>query len=201
MERFRDLPQLCPHMHLPAQSGSTTVLERMKRGYSRDEYLAKEERAREMVPDLALSTDMIVGFPGETDAEFEDTIDLLETALFDSVYSFKYSERPHTFAEREQPDDVPEEVKGERLTRLQATQKQIQTRKNATMLETVVDVLVEGESKKDPNELSGRTPHNRVVNFRSEEARAGDFVKVLVTRFGANSLNGHVVEGETTKYC
>ncbi len=201
IQRFRDLPRLCPHMHLPAQSGSTTVLERMKRGYSQKDYLSKVARARDVVPDLALSTDIIVGFPGETDSEFEDTMQLIETVLFDSVYSFKYSERPHTFAEREQPDDVPESVKSHRLTRLQAAQKQIQTRKNRMMLDTVVEVLVEGESKKDPNEFSGRTPHNRVVNFRGDDARPGDLVDVFVTRVGANSLNGHALVSETTKSC
>ena len=201
IERFRDLPRLCPHMHLPAQSGSTTVLERMKRGYSQGDYLKKVARAREQVPNLALSTDIIVGFPGETESEFEDTMHLIETVLFDSVYSFKYSERPHTFAVREQPDDVPEAVKSARLTMLQAAQKHIQIRKNRMMLDTVVEVLVEGRSKKTPHEFSGRTPQNRVVNFQSNEARPGDLVDVLVTRVGANSLNGQALISKTTKSC
>ena len=140
MERFRDLEKLCPHMHLPAQSGSTSVLERMNRGYSRDELLKKIELSRELVPHLALSTDLIVGFPGETDEDFEDTLALLREALFDSVYSFKYSERPYTYAAREQPDDVPEAVKAERLSRLQTAQKQIQQQlRSAT--ETATGIL------------------------------------------------------------
>ena len=190
MERFRDLPRLCPHMHLPAQSGSTSVLSRMHRGYSREEFVEKIERSRALVPDLALTTDLIVGFPGETDFEFEDTLTLLEEVRFDSVYSFKYSERPMTFASREQLDDVPESVKAERLSRLQALQKTIQTRKNATFVGETVEVLVEGPSRKDPQELSGRSPHNRVVNFSGPASSPGDFVQVRVTRTGPNSLNG-----------
>jgi tRNA-2-methylthio-N6-dimethylallyladenosine synthase len=189
IERFRDLDKLCPHMHLPAQSGSTAVLERMNRGYTREELLGKVELARELVPDLALSTDLIVGFPGETDKDFDDTLSLIQQVAFDSIYSFKYSERPYTYAAREQADDVPESVKADRLARLQAAQKQIQSRKNAAFVGRTVKVLVEGRSKKVAEELSGRTPGNRVVNFvgRSEPGR---IIPVRITRFGPNSLFG-----------
>lgn len=189
IERFRDLDKLCPHMHLPAQSGSTAVLERMNRGYTRDEFLEKVELARELVPDLALSTDLIVGFPGETDGDFDDTFTLIQHVAFDSIYSFKYSERPYTYAAREQPDDVPESVKADRLARLQTAQKQIQSRKNAAFVGRTVEVLVEGRSKKVAEELSGRTPENRVVNFvgRSEP---GNIIPVRITRSGPNSLFG-----------
>ena len=189
IERFRDLDKLCPHMHLPAQSGSTAVLERMNRGYTREEFLGKVELARELVPDLALSTDLIVGFPGETDKDFDDTQSLIQQVAFDSIYSFKYSERPYTYAAREQADDVPESVKADRLARLQAAQKQIQSRKNAAFVGRTVEVLVEGRSKKVAEELSGRTPGNRVVNFvgRSEPGR---IIPVRITRFGPNSLFG-----------
>ena len=189
MERFGDLDKLCPHMHLPVQSGSTSVLARMNRGYTREEFLTKVKLAREIVPGLALSTDLIVGFPGETDRDFDDTLELVKEVAFDSIYSFKYSERPYTYAAREQPDDVPELVKADRLARLQASQKQIQSRKNAAFLGRTVEVLVEGRSKKVAEELSGRTPENRVVNFvgRSDPGR---IIPVRITRFGPNSLFG-----------
>lgn len=189
MERFRDLDKLCPHMHLPAQSGSTAVLERMNRGYTRDDLLRKVELARELVPGLALSTDLIVGFPGETDRDFEDTLSLVQEIGFDSIYSFKYSERPFTHAARTQPDDVPEPVKGERLARLQTFQKAIQTRKNAGYVGSDVEVLVEGRSRKVAEELSGRTPENRVVNFVGK-SEPGCIIPIRITRYGPNSLFG-----------
>lgn len=196
MERFRDLEKLCPHMHLPAQSGSTSVLERMNRGYTREQLLNKVALARTIVPTLALSTDMIVGFPGESDRDFDDTLELIKEVAFDSIYSFKYSERPYTFAEREQPDDVPEPVKAERLAVLQTAQKQIQTRKNAAFVGRTVEVLVEGRSRKVAEELSGRSPDNRVVNFAGL-SEPGQIIPVHVIRFGPNSLFGEY----TTKYC
>jgi tRNA-2-methylthio-N6-dimethylallyladenosine synthase len=199
MRRFRDLKKLCPHMHLPAQSGSSSVLARMKRGYTREEYLAKVDRAREYVPDLAVSTDIIVGFPGETDPEFGETISLLERVIFDAVYAFKYSERPFTSASREQSDDVPEPVKAERIARLLDLQRAIQARRNATYVGRVVEVLVEGESRKNPDELSGRSPDHRIVNFPSGRGTMGKRVAVRVTRAGPNSLYGEQVE--TTKSC
>ena len=193
MRRFRDLRRLCPHMHLPAQSGSTSVLGRMKRGYTREEYERKVARAREYVPGLAISTDLIVGFPGETEEEFGETLSLMDDHCFDSIYSFKYSERPYTFSAREQPDDVPEPVKSERLTRLLDLQKQIQLEKHARWVGKTVEVLVEGESRKNAAEFSGRSPDNRVVNFRGGRDRVGELVSVAITRFGANSLFGETV--------
>jgi len=190
MKRFRDLDKLCPHMHLPAQSGSTRVLERMNRGYSREEYLAKVELAREYVPDLALTTDLIVGFPGESDADFEETLALLQEVTFDGVYSFKYSERPFTYASREQVDDVPEPTKTLRLARLQEAQQQIQLRRNQSFIGQTLEVLVEGRSRKVAEELSGRSPHNRVVNF-SGASVPGATVPVTITRAGPNSLFGN----------
>jgi tRNA-2-methylthio-N6-dimethylallyladenosine synthase len=193
MRRFRDLPKLCPHMHLPAQSGSTSVLGRMKRGYSREEYLQKVARARALVPHLAITTDLIVGFPGESDAEFEATLSLVQEVLFDSAYTFKYSERPYTFASREQADDVPEAVKSERLARLQLAQKNIQERKNEALVGTVAEVLVEGESRKSPSEMSGRSADHRVVNFPGERELVGEMVRIRIERSGANSLFGQRV--------
>ncbi len=193
MERFRDLRKLCPHMHLPAQSGSTAVLARMKRGHTREEYLERVEVARRLVPDIALSTDLIVGFPGETDAEFEDTMTLMQTVGYDSIFSFKYSPRPHTSAVKEQPDDVPAEVKSRRLSRLQDAQRRIQERRNLEYVGREVEVLVEGVSKKEDDVLSGRNPHNRVVNFPGDVGRIGQMVHVRITWAGPNSLRGEEV--------
>jgi tRNA-2-methylthio-N6-dimethylallyladenosine synthase len=192
MRRFRDLPKLCPHMHLPAQSGSTTVLERMRRGYTRREYERKVLRAREHVPELALSTDLIVGSPGETEDEFQETLSLMESMRFDLVYSFKYSERPYTSSAREQTDDVPEPVKRERLDRVNDLQRQIQLEKHRLWLGRTVEVLVEGESRRNSAEFSGRSADNRVVNFPGGHDRVGAIVPVTITRFGANSLFGEI---------
>jgi tRNA-2-methylthio-N6-dimethylallyladenosine synthase len=200
MERFRDLPKLCPHMHLPAQSGSTTVLARMKRGHSREEYLDKVEAIRELVPDIALSTDLIVGFSGETDAEFEHTMTLVQAVAYDSMFSFKYSPRPYTSAFRELPDDVPGDVKAERLSRLQEVQRRIQLRKNLAHVGRTVEVLVDGMSKKTNGVLSGRSPQNRVVNFPRPDHQVGQFVEVRITQAGPNSLFGEIVS-MTTKGC
>jgi tRNA-2-methylthio-N6-dimethylallyladenosine synthase len=180
-------------MHLPAQSGSTSVLGRMKRGYTREEYTRKVARAREHLSDLAVSTDLIVGFPGETEEEFGETLSLMEELRFDSVYSFKYSERPYTFSAREQSDDVPEPVKSERLTRLLDLQKRIQLEKHAQWVGKTVEVLVEGESRKNAAEFSGRSADNRVVNFPGGRDRVGELVSIVITRYGANSLFGETV--------
>jgi tRNA-2-methylthio-N6-dimethylallyladenosine synthase len=201
MERFRDLSKLCPHMHLPAQSGSTTVLARMKRGHSREEYLGKVYEIRRLVPHIALSTDLIVGFPGETDLEFEDTLTLVQEVAFDSIFSFKYSPRPHTSASRELPDDVPDELKRQRLSRLQDMQRRIQLRKNLSLVGETVAVLVDGLSKKSLGVLSGRTPHNRVVNFPGPGDWMGQLLHVRITQAGPNSLFGESVTVPATKGC
>ncbi len=190
--RYRDLPKLCPHMHLPAQSGSTDILARMNRGYSREEFISKVALARASVPDIAFTTDLIVGFPGESQRDFDDTLSLIQEIGFDGIYSFKYSERPYTFAEREQCDDVPEEIKTERLARLQEYQKRIQLRKNQNLVGEKQDVLVEGRSRKSPDEFSGRSPHNRVVNFAGS-APVGTIIPVEITRAGPNSLFGESI--------
>ncbi len=192
LERYRSLAKLCPHMHLPAQSGATSVLDRMKRGYTREQYLEKVDEARRMVPDIAIASDLIVGFCGETEDEFEDTLSLVQTVGYDSIFSFKYSARPHTSADRQLPDDVPEKVKRERLARLQDTQRRMQLRKNADFVGQVVEVLVDGVSKKDSSFLSGRTLHNRVVNFSGQAAWMGKLIEVRITRAGPNSLTGEV---------
>jgi tRNA-2-methylthio-N6-dimethylallyladenosine synthase len=194
MRRFRDLSKLCPHMHLPAQSGSTSVLYRMKRGYSREEYLQKVTRMRELMPALGLTTDLIVGFPGETDAEFDDTLSLVQEVLFDGAYTFKYSERPYTFASKEQVDDVPGDVKARRLAHLQDVQRNVQERKHSALIGTIQEVLVEGESRKSADEMCGRSAEHRVVNLPGGKELVGQIVRVRVERCGPYSLFGHPVK-------
>lgn len=191
MERFAAGGALMPHMHLPAQSGSTGVLERMRRGYGRDDFLDLVRRAREKAPDLALSTDLIVGFCGETRGEFEDTLTLLEEVRFSSVYSFKYSERPHTLASKRLADDVPDSEKTERLIELQSRQREIQLSLHEGLVDRTVEVLVEGPSRKG-GQLAGRGPDNRIVNFDGPEDAIGSFVNVAITGFGPNSLLGEL---------
>lgn len=194
MERFAEGGPLMPAMHLPAQSGSSTVLARMRRGYTREEFLALARQAREVAPGLELSTDLIVGFCGETGAEFEDTLTLLDEVRFSSVYSFHYSERPHTLAAKRFPDDVPKAVKTGRLIELQARQREIQLQLHRGLVGREVEVLVEGPSRKG-GQLTGRSPDNRVVNFRAAgdpdpAAWVGGFAAVRITGYGPNSLLG-----------
>ncbi len=192
MERFADDGPLMPHMHLPAQSGSSTVLERMRRGYTRETFSNLVRQAREFVPDLAISTDLIVGFCGETREEFEGTLDLLDEVRFSSAYSFKYSERPHTLASRSLPDDVPEPVKTERLQELQARQREIQLILNRKQQGRRLEVLVESPGR-HPGQLRGRARDHRVVNFPGGEALIGRFVTVEITDCGPNSLLGFAI--------
>ena len=192
MERFAAGGPLMPHMHLPAQSGSTSVLERMRRGYSRDKFLHLVRRAREKAPELALSTDLIVGFCGETRREFEDTLTLLDEVRFSSVYSFKYSERPHTLASKRLPDDVPDPEKTQRLIELQARQREIQLALHRDLVGRRVEVLIEGPSRKG-GQLAGRGPDNRIVNFEGPTDATGSFGEVEITGFGPNSLLGKLL--------
>ena len=191
MDRFAAGGPLMPHMHLPAQSGSTGVLERMRRGYSREEFLDLVGRAREKAPELALSTDLIVGFCGETRREFEDTLTLLDEVRFSSVYSFKYSERPHTLASKRLPDDIPDAAKTARLIELQSRQREIQMDLHRDLVGREVEVLIEGPSRKG-GQLRGRGPDNRVVNFEGPVDAAGSFGEVVITGFGPNSLLGEL---------
>jgi len=188
---YAALPTLCPWLHLPVQSGSTSVLARMNRGYTREDYLGIVRRVRGARPEVAIGTDLIVGFPGETETEFQETLSLVEEVQYDYAYSFMYSVRPGTPAER-LCDDVPGEEKARRLHLLQALQDRISRNRLASWEGRVVPVLVEGPSRKGLPQLCGRTPGNQVVNFDSTEGEplTGSVVMVRVIRAGSHSLVG-----------
>lgn len=190
IETIRDVPQICKHLHLPVQSGSNAVLKAMRRRYTRETYLELVERMRVSVPGIALSTDMIVGFPGETDADFEDTLDLVRRVRYHSMYSFKYSPRPNTLAIKRMPDDVPEQEKTRRILALQALQEATQWEWFSRAVGTVEEVLVDSVSRRRDWEVAGRTGRNTVVNFAGPSDWIGRIVPVRITEAGRNSLRG-----------
>ena len=189
---FGQIPQLCRHLHMPVQSGSDRILKAMRRRYTRDGYLGLVERMRASVPGIALSTDMIVGFPGETDSDFELTLDLVRRARFHSMFSFKYSPRPNTLAMKRLPDDVPERVKTERIVALQALQREIQMGLFEEMVGSTFRVLVDAASRRRAWELSGRTAGNTVVNFPGAPDLIGQEVDVTITAAAPNSVRGEL---------
>ncbi len=186
------IPQIVGHVHLPVQSGSDRVLAAMKRGYTTLEYKSIIRRLREKRPDVSISSDFIVGFPGETAADFEATMKLIDDVGFDASFSFIYSRRPGTPA-AEFADDTPHALKLERLQRLQAKIDAQATAISRSMVGTRQRVLIEGTSRKDVSELSGRTDNNRVVNFRGPERLTGEFVDVTITAALPHSLRGELV--------
>ncbi len=190
IEAMRELPHVCKHLHLPVQSGSTRVLAAMRRRHSREEYLELVGAVKNGVPGIQLSTDMIVGFPGETQDDFSDTLSLVNAVAYHSMFSFKYSERPGTLAAKRLPDGVPEDEKDRRLAVLQSLQKGIQTRLHAEAVGSSVEVLVDSVSRRRDTELSGRTTGNTVVNFPGDPSQLGSLVTVQIERAGAHSLWG-----------
>ena len=193
IEAMRDLPKVCKHLHLPVQSGSSRILESMRRRYTREDYLRLVEDVRDGIPNIALSTDMIIGFPGETRRDFDETLSLTETVGFHSMFSFKYSERPNTLAMKRMPDTVPESDKTAWLMELQAVQKGIQTALHTARIGRTVEVLVDSRSRRRAEQLSGRTTHNTVVNFPGRMEWIGATVNVRIDHAGPNSLRGQVV--------
>ncbi len=192
MEAFRDLPRLAKHIHLPVQAGSNAVLQKMYRTYTREEYLKKVEGLRKACPDIAITTDLIVGFPGESDADFAETLSLMDEVHFDAAFSFCYSPRPHTTAARYFEDNVELKLKEERLHVLQDKQKKITFAKNEECVGKCYDVLVEGKSKLGDS-LQGRTSHNRIVHFNSTDSSlVGKMLKVKILRAGPMALVGEV---------
>ena len=184
------LPKICRHLHLPVQSGSTRVLQAMRRRYTRESYLDLVARIRASLPEVALSTDMIVGFPGETDEDFGETLSLTDAVGYHSMFSFKYSPRPNTLAEKRLADDVSEEEKTRRIVALQARQRDVQMRLNARLVGRTVDVLVDAASRRRETELSGRTTQNVVVNLPGPNAWIGRTLRVRVERAGPHSVWG-----------
>ncbi len=188
---FGTLPVLCEHIHLPVQSGSDRVLALMNRGYSRTDYLRKVEKLREACPDIALSSDIIVGFPGEGEEDFRQTLDLIDKIGFDNLFSFKYSRREGTAA-LSFPDQVSDQEKKERLQRLQ-TRQEVHTLSNNRKQEgSLVEVLVEGRSRNGSEDMMGRTRTNRIVNFRGGVELIGSMVSVRVLKAYMHSLRGEL---------
>jgi len=189
---YGEVPELVSHLHLPVQTGADRILVQMKRGHTALEYKAKVRALREVRPNLSLSSDFIIGFPGETEADFQATMDLIENVGFDHSYSFIYSARPGTPA-ADLPDDVPMAVKKQRLALLQARISAMAAAISQEMVGTVQRILVERPSRKDPKEMSGRTENNRVVNFAGHPRLIGEFTDVRITEAMPNSLRGEVV--------
>jgi tRNA-2-methylthio-N6-dimethylallyladenosine synthase len=182
---------LCEHVHLPFQSGANDILYRMNRRHTREQYFEWVDALRERCPSIALSADVIVGFPGETDEHFEDTMDLIERVRFDQLFSFMYSPRPNTPARRK--EQIPDDVKKERLHRLQSRQSEISWELNKELEGSIQPVLVEGPSRKGNGQLKGRTSSNKVVNFLAPESLCGQMVEVKITRGLPHSLAGELV--------
>ena len=186
-------PKIAKAFHLPLQSGSNRILKEMNRHYDRETYLSLVGYMRERMPDIAITTDIIVGFPGETEEDFEQTLDMLETVGYDNIYSFIYSKRRGTKASLME-DQIPEEIKKERFARMIEKQGAISSGKNSVYLGSVQKVLVEGRSKTDPDKLTGRNEKNRLVHFVGDDSLIGKFANVRITEAETFSLSGELEE-------
>ncbi len=194
IDAMKEVRTVCRHIHLPVQSGSNKVLKLMNRTYTREWFLDCVSRLKDAMPDLAISSDIIVGFPGETDPDFQQTISLLEEVRFESSFSFKFSPRPGTPGEElARTDAVDNEVSGQRLKQYQQLQRQYTMEQNMERTGMVEEVLVEGESRQSRSVLSGRTTHNRIVNFEGSKNLIGDLVSVKVQEGLPNSLRGVII--------
>jgi len=189
---YADVPKLVDHLHLPVQSGSDRILAAMKRRYKAVDYIKIIEKIRKVRPNISMSSDFIIGFPGESDQDFEDTMQLIETVGYDLSFSFIYSPRPGTPAS-DLEDDVPMDIKKARLQRLQTRITEMATGISNSMVGTVQKVLVDRPARKDPTQISGRTENNRVVNFDGDHSLIGQFVNVKITEALPNSLRGEML--------
>jgi tRNA-2-methylthio-N6-dimethylallyladenosine synthase len=194
VEAYADVGKLVNHLHLPVQCGSDRILKSMKRGYTAAKYVAKVEKLKRVRPGISISTDFIVGFPGETEEDFEATLGLIRRVGFDQSFSFLFSARPGTSA-ADLGDAVPHEIKQARLERLQALVNGQAAEISRRMIGTMQRVLVERTSKRSAREISGRTENNRWINFAGDATLVGRFVDVLVTEAMPNSLRGRLVTG------
>jgi tRNA-2-methylthio-N6-dimethylallyladenosine synthase len=191
IQAFSDLPKLCEHIHLPFQSGSSRILKAMHRGYTKESYLEKIDRLREGCPSIALTADVIVGFPGEEERDFEETLELLQRVRFDDLFSFKYSPRKGTRAAQFQ-DKVEEKVKQDRLSTLQEIQKEITLQKNQELEGCVEEILVEGLSKQSDRDVTGRTRSNKIANFEGGLDLVGKMVPIKILKAYPHSLRGEI---------
>ncbi|MFM8453791.1 MAG: tRNA (N6-isopentenyl adenosine(37)-C2)-methylthiotransferase MiaB [Gammaproteobacteria bacterium] len=192
IEAYRNIPKLVNHLHLPVQSGSNRILSLMKRNHSRETYIEKIQKLRAIRPEISISSDFIVGFPGETENDFEDTLDLVRVLNLDQSYSFIYSKRPGTPA-ADLPDELTLEIKKERLGRLQALlNQQFQSISEAT-LGSLQTILITGTNKKDPSQIQGRTENNRIVYLKGDSSLIGNFVEVQIQAVLTNSLRGQLL--------
>ncbi|NLX69366.1 MAG: tRNA (N6-isopentenyl adenosine(37)-C2)-methylthiotransferase MiaB [Clostridiales bacterium] len=192
IDAMTECEKVCEHIHLPLQAGSNEILRKMNRQYTREDYLKLVDRLRQRIPDIAISTDLIVGFPGETEEDFQDTLDMVEKIQYDSAFTFIYSPRRGTPAARMQ-EQLDEDVKKERLNRLIELQNDISKSKNQQYMGKVVEVLVEGISKNNPKMLSSRTRTNKLVHFEGGSEIIGEFVKVKITEPKAWTLEGYMI--------
>jgi tRNA-2-methylthio-N6-dimethylallyladenosine synthase len=186
---FADLPCLCKHLHLPVQAGSDSILSRMNRGYTASQYLEKIQMLRQACPDIAVTADAMVGFPGETEEDFRRTLDLLERVQFDNLFSFRYSDRPYTKSSAF-PDKVDARTKARRLSELQHLQTAITLRKNLMEVGGIREILVEGPSRAANGQVTGRTSQNRVVNLNGSKGLIGETIYVKITAAFSHSLKG-----------
>ena len=194
LETIAAYKNICNHIHLPVQSGSSRILKLMNRKYTREWYLERIAAIRRIIPDCGISTDMFCGFHGETEEDHKETLSLMREVVFDSAFMFKYSERPGTFASKNLPDDISEEVKIERLNEIIALQTELSAESNRKDIGKTFEVLVEGFSKRSKEQLFGRTQQNKVVVFDRGECKIGDLVNVKVTSVTAATLLGELVK-------
>ena len=187
-------PNVCRHIHLPVQSGSSRILKLMNRKYDREWYLERVDAIRRIIPDCGLSTDIFSGFHSETEEDHQQSLSLMEVCAYDAAFMFKYSERPGTHASKHLPDDIPEEVKIRRLNEIIALQNRLSAEANERCVGKTYEVLVEGVSKRSKDQLFGRTEQNRVVVFDRGEHRIGDFVNVRITECSSATLKGEAID-------
>jgi tRNA-2-methylthio-N6-dimethylallyladenosine synthase len=200
IQAFSKLRKLCEHIHLPFQSGSDRILKAMHRGYTKESYLEKIDRLKKVCPSIAVTGDVIVGFPGEEEEDFKETLDLMEKVRFDDLFSFKYSPRKGTQAAQFQ-DKVEEKMKQDRLSTLQEIQREITFQKNQELEGRVEEVLVEGRSKQSAQDVTGRTRSNRIVNFEGDSKLVGKLVHVRITKAYTHSLRGDITSVQDPSIC